>query len=137
LKKVYDHQVEIVVLSTLSATTPSEFFTVASEDFSLLHRGMLALCHGENLLDVIDRGEDQDHKRWKSIVTQSFASSDIVRNARRLFTGVVKSIVSQQIRADNASDRLFDLMGEFGVSLSKTTVRLEEFSKYQGGSGHD
>jgi hypothetical protein len=90
------------------------------------------LCHGENLVDAIERGEDQDHnRRWKSIVTQSFAASDIVHNFRRLSTGAVKAIVSQQMRADSASGPFFDLMGEFGISLSKATVRREEYSKVE------
>jgi hypothetical protein len=116
----------------MSATTPSELCTVASEDCSLLHRGMFALCHGENLIDAIDRGEGQEQRMWKLIVTQSFAVSDIVRNTRRLSTGVVKYVVSPANAGDNASDPLFDLMGEVGISLFKATVMREEFSKVEG-----
>ncbi len=89
------------------------------------------MCHGEDLLDAVASGDGQSHTRWKSIVTQSFAASDIVRNSSRVSLGFVNFIVSQQMRADGASDRLFDLMGEFGISLSKATVRRDEYSKVE------
>ncbi len=71
---------------------------------------------GEDLRDAVASGDGQSHTRWKSIVKKSFAASDIVRNCKTLSTNVVQSIASPQMRADGASDRLFDRMDEFGIS---------------------
>ena len=110
----------------LSATTSSELFSVASSDLSPLNRCVFSLTYGKELIETLGKIEELPHKGWKRLVTQAFAASDIVRNAARNSIGVLKSTLSQQMRVDSTSDRLFDLTGEFGISLSRTSVRLNE-----------
>jgi hypothetical protein len=120
--------------------------SLASDDYSPLHRMVFMMAYGEHLGKHTPFEPKAQGLGFQKLVMTTFAATDMIRHVRAPTNnqGVLKAGVSSLLRAFSVSKDVYSILNELGVSASYQTVRRGNLKQYarklqegvEGGVGH-
>jgi hypothetical protein len=104
--------------------------SLASDDYSPLHRMVFMMAYGEPLRTYTPFEPKAD--AFQKLVMTTFAATDMIRHVRSETKnqGVLKATVSSLLRAFGVPKDVYSILNELGVCSSYQTVRRGNLNQY-------
>ena len=96
--------------------------SLAFADYSVLHRVIHALAHGDFLRNVPKDGGSN----WLRLVITTWAIADVIRCIRSEFPGLIKTAITRLLLSFSAASGICKFLNEIGVACSQKMARRKQ-----------
>jgi hypothetical protein len=100
---------------------------LAFNDYTPLHRVLHCLGYGDLLRNC---PFETDAPNWDKLAITTFAVTDIIRYLRSSFPGLIKSTISNLLKAHGVETGVFKFLNEIGVATAAVSANRNQHAQY-------